>query len=386
MHIAHVVSTFWPRFGGMGQVCYEEVKRLAARGHQVSVFTLQYPALPGQTSETVLPGVPEKEIKDGFTIERLNPLIKFGDAGITPVLSSKLKGFDLVHLHYPFYGGAEWVLPAVGKNGAKLVITYHMDAAPSGCLKKCFQKIYDLIFPKLIFKAAKKVIGVDEEYLAAADFYKSVKDKSIILSNGVETDIFKPQPADLPALSLERLAGKKIILFVGNLMPIKRLDLLIEALNILNDPDLALVVVGGGYDEERYRKMLVESKLEDRVVFAGHCAEAKRLAMYYNAADCLAVPSDTESFSLAAVYALSSAVPVIASDIPGLKGRVSDGVDGFLVKKGSAENLADTLKKFFALSPEQRKQMGERGREKALVNYTWNQHMEKLEEIYKQII
>lgn len=354
-------------------MCYEEVKRLAARGHQVSVFTLRYPELP------------KKEIKHGFSIERLNPLIKIGDAGITPVLSSKLKGFDLVHLHYPFYGGAEWVLPAIKKAGAELVVTYHMDAAPSGWLKKSFQKIYDLIFPRRIFKAAKKVIGVDEEYLAAAGFYKSVKDKLSIVANGVDANIFKPQPADLNYLGLERLSGKKITLFVGNLMPIKRLDLLIEALNILNDAEVALVVVGGGYDEENYKKMAGESNLEDRIIFAGPCAEAKRLAAYCNAADCLAVPSDKESFSLAAIYALSSGLPVIASDIPGLRGRLSDGVDGFLFKKGSAENLAEMLKKFFELSPEQRKQMGEKGREKVLDEYTWDKHMEKLEAIYKQI-
>ncbi|PIT88265.1 MAG: hypothetical protein COU29_03290 [Candidatus Magasanikbacteria bacterium CG10_big_fil_rev_8_21_14_0_10_36_32] len=373
MKIAHVVSTFWPRFGGIGQVCFEEVKRLTAHGHQVSVFTLLYP------------GLPEKDIKDGFSIERLNPLIKFGDAGITPSLSSKLKGFDLIHLHYPFYGGAEWVLPVVGKSKAKLIVTYHMDAAPSGWLKKIFQKIYDLIFPRLIFKAAEKIIGVDEEYLVDSGFYKSVYEKSVILPNGVETDIFKPQPAELSLLGLEHLAGKKIVLFIGNLMPIKRLDLLIEALGILNDSELSLVVVGGGYDEYRYKKMLSESKLEDKVIFTGHCADAKRLTAFCNAADCLVVPSDTESFSLVAIYALSSGLPVIASDIPGLRGRVSDGVDGFLFKKGSAESLAARLKKFFELPPEQRKQMGEKGREKVLSEYTWDKHMESLEKIYSSV-
>ena len=401
MKIAHVISTFPPRHGGMGQVCFEEAKRLAERGHDVTVFTLAYDRL--QTTDYGLqfsdlgPALSADRLRTAnceLKIVRLKPLFMFGDAGFAPQLFFKLKNFDLVHLHYPFYGAAQCVWLAKFFRGQKYVVTYHMDAHPVGFLKKLFQGIYDFVWAKKVLSGAEKVAVVDEDFFNASRHGRFVKkEKAVFLPNGVDLEIFKPRPKDLSAVGLPELAGKKIILFVGNLLPLKRLDLAIEALKILSGlqttdygsgigggHSLALVVVGGGYAEEKFKKMAVGAN----VVFAGSCPGVQKLAAYYNAADCLVAPSDFESFSLAALYGLASGLPIIASDIPGLRRRVADGQDGFLFKAGSAESLALALKKLFALTDEERKKMGEAGRAKAAA-YSWNVHIEKLLEVYSGV-
>src|SRR3989339_895621 len=98
MRIAHIVSTFPPRIGGMGVVCFQEAKRLAESGNQVTVFTMRYNEADEHSSL--------------FRIKRLKPWIKKGDGGWVPQLLFNLRNFDILHLHYPFYVSAHCVLLA----------------------------------------------------------------------------------------------------------------------------------------------------------------------------------------------------------------------------------------------------------------------------------
>ncbi len=359
MKIAHVVSTFPPQIGGMGSVCYNEAKSLAENGHDVTVFTLKYP------------GVVYDDAKFPFKVVRLKPLVKLGDAGLVPQILKKLKGFDLVHLHYPFYGGAEWLC----FSKIPLVITYHMDAQATG-LKFFIQKMYDLVWPKFIFAKAKKIIAVDVEHFKNTKFGKLFFNKTIEVQNGVDTNIFSPHPVDLKNIGLAHLQGKKIILFVGNLMPLKRLDLLLSVIKLLNDSNLALVVVGGGYEVEKYKGT---AKDLNNVYFAGQCNDPRKLSDYYNAAMCVVVPSDYESFSLVAVEAMACGKPLVLTDLPVLKKNISEAI---FFEKGSVESLKNALEKALSLSEEERKRISELERAKAVKEYSWDKHMAKLTQVY----
>ncbi len=372
MKIAHIVSTFPPQIGGMGMVCADEAQALARQGHEVTVFTLKYPHLLD---------LAEFDKKFSFKTVRLQPLIKFGDAGLVPQLVSRLKGFDLAHLHYPFYGGAEWL--AFIK--VPLIISYHMDAQTSG-FKKLAQKLYDAFWPKILFAKAKKIISVDAVRSMPLKFYEEVKNKTVEVFNGVDTEIFKPRFVNARELNLPELGEKKIILFCGNTLPVKRLDLLLEAIKIINDDNVALLVVGDGYHLEKYRQMARDLGISRQTHFVGHCGDRRKIAKYYNIADCLALPSDYESFSLVTVEAMASELPVVASDIDALKSKITNGQEGFLFARGSAPQLSDALKKILSMSAEDRKVMGERGRQKAEAQYSWQKHIEKLEEVYKEIL
>jgi glycosyltransferase involved in cell wall biosynthesis len=119
MKIAHVVCTYPPYYGGMGNVAYQMAQGLIDRGHDVTTYTPLYDSAPS--------------LEHISHVERLTPRMSFGNAALVPTLYERLSEFDLVHLHYPFFGVAlgvdRWkrMHPKI-----PLVITYHMDARSGG--------------------------------------------------------------------------------------------------------------------------------------------------------------------------------------------------------------------------------------------------------------
>jgi glycosyltransferase involved in cell wall biosynthesis len=370
MRIAHVVSTFAPQIGGMGSVCADEAMSLAKYGHEVTVFTLNYSSATDYQ---------EHDKQFSFKIVRLKALVKMGDAGLVPQILKQLKNnFDLVHLHYPFYGGAEWLY----FSSVPLVVTYHMDAQATG-LKSFVQKVYDTIWPRLVFSKAKKIMLVEQSFRESKFLKNIFKDKIVDISNGVDLEIFKSQPPNFADLNLTEIKDKKIILFVGNILPLKRLDLLIRAIKLINDYSIRLLVVGGGYELHRCQQLAKDLGVDSKVLFAGPCQDQRRLVEYYNIATCVAVPSDYESFSLVAVEALACGVPLVASDLPVLKMKLNQAI---FFTAGSADGLVNALRIVLSMSAAERQTITEKGRDEVNKAYNWQDHMKKLEIVYKQVV
>ncbi|MBU0546059.1 glycosyltransferase family 4 protein [Patescibacteria group bacterium] len=362
MRIAHVVSTFPPKVGGMGNVCYNEAKILSERGHDVTVFTLEYPNI--------------QEIDLPFKVVHLKAILRLGDAGLVPQLIAKLKNFDIAHLHYPFYGGAEWVWFAKILNKQKYVVTYHMDALPTTITKLCVQKVYDIIFPRLILNGAEKVIAVDKEHLLQTKFGRKIYPEKVVeIQNAVDLDVFRPHEVSLEQLNLGRFENKKIILFVGNALKVKRLDIAIQSVEKLDNT--ALLVVGGGYEITAYREMIQDSALKDKIFFAGYCTDVNKLSDYYNIADCVIIPSDAESFSLVALEAMACGKPVVGSDIPALRARINNGIDGLLARPGSVEDFVNKISSVLASTSSDIKR-----KEGVARNFGWDKHVDKLMKNY----
>lgn len=374
MKIAHVVATFPPHIGGMGQVALEEAKRLVAAGHEVTVFTLDHGGQYVANSA-------------GVNIVRLWTPFRFGNGGWVPQLAWKLRGYDLIHLHYPWYGGAEWVWFASKIFRIPYMVTYHMDAAPVGFIKRTVQWVYDAVWPEVVVRGAAKVIAVDRGHLASSVFGSVLPTKKVFeLYNGVDTEVFTPEiTLPLP----EALAGwenKKIFLFVGNPLPFKRLDTIINAVALVDDKDIVLAVVGDGYAIEKYKQLAVELGVEHRVRFVGVIQSRTQLNRYYQAAKALVVAAvNAESFSLVIVEALAAGCPVIASDIPGVRSRIDSGKDGVLFPPASVASLVSEMETFASYSDEKRATMGANGRMKVVRQYGWDKHVNDLLNIYHSV-
>ncbi len=367
LRIAHIVSTFPPQLGGMGAVCADEARYMAQQGHDVTVFTLQY----SDNSYT------DQDKNFLFKIVRLKPLIRFGDAGLVPQLLWKIgKNFDIVHLHYPFYGGAEWL----SFIGVPLVITYHMDAQTKG-VKYLIQKIYDSVWPRLLFAKAKKIIIVGPGFGSSKLLKNIVQNKMVEISNGVDTNFFKPQLAGSADLGLSDLANKKIILFVGNILPLKRLDLVIKSLKLISNKDVILLAVGDGVDLEKCKQMASGLGIDSQVRFVGSCTDKSKLVQYYNTAYCVVVPSDYESFSLVVAEALACGKPLVLSNLP-VFNKIKNAI---FFEKGSESSLADALQKTLYLSEEEIKSIGKSNRELAVNNFSRDSHLSKLKEVYDRV-
>jgi len=378
MKIAQIVMTFPPHIGGMGEVCFHESEILSLQGHDVTVYTLNHGNFLYNDSDY------------SFKIIRLFPLVHLGDAGFVPQLFFKLKNYDVVHLHYPFYGGAEWAMLAAGYFKKKLVVTYHMDAEPKGIMRKVVQKGYDTVVPHFIFKHAEKIITVDRNHLLHSRFGSQIHSSKVVeIYNGVDTEIYNPNvKVGVPENVKEWGKEKKVFLFIGNPLPFKRLDFILQAFRLISDLQIVLAVISDGYEIEKYKKLAEElGLLPERVKFVGRVKNSSELNQYFQIAQSLIVASagNAESFALVSIEALSAGCPVVASNIPGVSSRIDDKIDGLLFNPHSLNDLVQNIKTMANYTLEEREKMAKLGRAKVVANYTWVQHGKKLIELYHNL-
>ena len=155
MKIAQISCVFPPYRGGIGQVAYHYSLELSKLGYDVTVYTHQQDQKHVNFSE--------------FKVERLKSWFKSGNAALLSGLLKRLKGFDVIHLHYPYFGASltVWLWKLFHKK-QKLVITYHMDFMPKGMFMNIFC-IPDRLVRKSLFKMANKIIVTSWDYAEVSD-------------------------------------------------------------------------------------------------------------------------------------------------------------------------------------------------------------------------
>jgi len=147
MRIAQIICTFPPYKGGMGNSVYHFSRELAGLGHEITVFTPRYSRQPDR---------PDSEFP-GFKVVRLKPLVSSGNAAVLPQLLWCLKGYDVIHLHYPFYGSAGLVvLRRLLRPSTKIVLYYHMDTRATGAKGLLF-RLYRMLMLPLVLRLAEAI-------------------------------------------------------------------------------------------------------------------------------------------------------------------------------------------------------------------------------------
>jgi glycosyltransferase involved in cell wall biosynthesis len=180
------------------------------------------------------------------------------------------------------------------------------------------------------------------------------------------------------------------VLFVGALDRahyFKGMPILLAALaRLQQDPHVRLLVVGDGDLRPAYQRQAQTLGVGDRVVFCGRVSD-RELPAHYRLADLLVLPSTTmgEAFGLVLLEAMASGKPVIASNLPGVRSVVSDGVDGLLFKPGDVRDLAERIDTLLA-DPQRRQRMGERGRVKVEEKYAWPRVIPRLVKTYGEVL
>jgi glycosyltransferase involved in cell wall biosynthesis len=376
MKIAVVTSTFPPYKAGMGNVAYYNAWSLATLGHDVTVFTPHYKRIKNNEE---LP----------FTVKRLYPWFKYGNAGILPQLWWHLPKFDVIHLHYPFFGGAETIYFLDKIKDIKLVVTYHMDVIGTGLIAKFFRWHTQYVLPKILDRADRIVI-TSRDYVERSNIKDRLQiepEKFVEIPCGVNHLLFKPRPKDKELMKTHDLYGKKVILFVGGLDKahyFKGINILIQAMQKFSDGDkVRCVIVGDGELKSTYQGLADSLGLGKKIIFTGYTKD-NMLPKYYNLADMLVLPSvdKSEAFGIVALEAMSSGVPVIASDLPGVRSVVDKKETGLLVKPGSVDNLVDMIE-YLLKNPQEAKEYGQNGRKKVLEKYTWDSIGYKLDNVLK---
>ncbi|MCF1750301.1 glycosyltransferase [Mariniradius sediminis] len=158
----------------------------------------------------------------------------------------------------------------------------------------------------------------------------------------------------------------------------KRMTDLLEAISIVNEEKLKLLMVGDGRDRQMVEERIKELGISERVILAGYQSDT---AMYFAIMDIFSVPSAREGFGLVAAEAMMHHLPVIASQVGGLKDVVLDGVTGYLVPPQNPSILADCIKKLLA-DPELSQKMGAAGYQRAVKNFSAARYCRDVESLY----
>lgn len=146
------------------------------------------------------------------------------------------------------------------------------------------------------------------------------------------------------AKQIERKDSKVVLLFFGLIRDYKRLDLLIEAVNRLENPNIKVVIAGNASDSDikKYTNMIRNKELFDlRFGFVKN----EDIPNYFVNSDFLVLPYESATQSGPSLIAINYGLPIIASDIPAFKQHIASGINGFLFKHNSIENLSELIDK-----------------------------------------
>ena len=237
---------------------------------------------------------------------------------------------------------------------------------------------FSLVAPLLhrVWRRLSARIAVSE---AAATFVASrfPGDAIRVIPNGVDTELFaRAEPRRLPE-------GRRV-LFVNRLEPRKGFAVMVEAFRELapTHSDLLLVVAGDGPERGAINRL--PSQVRQRVVMLGNVPH-DRLPSLHAASDVFCAPATgRESFGIVLVEALSSGLPVVASDIPGYREVVRDEVNGLLTPPRDSAAVADAIA-LLLKDADLSKRLSDAGRQ-ASRRYSWDTVLREIQAVYREVI
>jgi L-malate glycosyltransferase len=366
--------TCYPTYGGSGVVATELGIELAARGHEVHFISYAMPIRLSGTTEAIY-----------FHEVEVTTYPLFDHPPYTLALATKMTeiaddvGLDLLHVHY-----------AIPHSVSALLA--RMMAAPR-----------KLPFITTLHGTDITLVGNDRSYLPITRFSieqsdgvtaisnylrdRTVKEFEIkrpieVIPNFVNCDLYKR--SDDAALRAKWAPnGEPILMHLSNFRPVKRITDAVEIFARLREKMPAkLVMMGDGPDRGAAEFIVRRKKLQKDVLFLG---KQDRVQEKLGLADLFLLPSDLESFGLAALEAMACEVPVVATNVGGLPEVVTHGVDGYLVPARDVEAAAKYAIEILS-RPDRGRAMGREARVNARKRYCSNDVIPLYEAYYEKVL
>jgi glycosyltransferase involved in cell wall biosynthesis len=239
-----------------------------------------------------------------------------------------------------------------------------------------------LLVQRMFSHLADKMIGISPSVCRFLIHKARVdKNKVMLINNGIAgipSDLVKVSRVDLGLSERDVVLGA-----VGRVYnEVKRFSDILLAMARLKNPRLKFVLIGDGPDLKYLQEQAAVLELQHQFIPVGYHSIPHQ---YLGTVDVFIVPSAHEGFGLVAVEAMLHGIPVIASEVGGLKDVVIDGETGFLVPPSNPEAIADKIN-FLIQHPEVGRSMGERGRRRGLEQYNAERYCQQIEKLYKDLL
>jgi glycosyltransferase involved in cell wall biosynthesis len=183
-----------------------------------------------------------------------------------------------------------------------------------------------------------------------------------------------------------QLSNRRVVLTVTRLVPIKNLPLLLQAVADLRreSPDVVLVLVGEGPQQPALEAQTRALGIADAVMFAGYAAQEETPA-WYRTADVFALPSDFDNSPNVVLEAMACGLPVVATDVGGLRDYVDPARNGVLVPKGCRADLASALRQLL-VDRTRAAAIGRCNREDAVARFSWSVSASRMLAVYERVV
>ena len=322
----------YPTFGGSGVVATELGLELAKRGHQIHFISYSQPVRLALLN----PNVHYHEVHvPEYPLFHYQPYELALSSKLVDMV--KLYKIDVLHVHYAIphaYAGymAKQMLADEGIR-IPIVTTLHgTDITLVG--NHPFYK------PAVNFSINKSDVVTSVSESLRADTYRlfDIKNEIVVIPNFIELNKEKALKNIQCHRSLMALEDEMIITHISNFRKVKRIDDIVKIFfEIQKEVPSKLMMVGEGPEKEIAERMCEELGIQKKVIFFGNSNEIDKILCF---SDLFLLPSETESFGLAALEAMACGVPVISSNSGGLPEVNKDGFSGYLSNVGDVAKMS----------------------------------------------
>lgn len=321
----------YPTFGGSGVVATELGIALAQRGHEVHFVTYKQPVrleLLGNRIFFHEVHVPE------YPLFHYQPYELALSSKLVDTI--KLHKIDLLHVHYAIphaYAGymAKKMLEEEGIYVPMITTLHGTDITLVG--KHPFYK------PAVTFSINQSdvVTSVSESLKKGTLELFDIKGNIEVIPNFIDAKKYNTSFTDCQRSNMAN-EDERIVTHISNFRKVKRIPDVIKVFSKIQlEIPSKLIMVGEGPEKEGAERLCEELGIADKVIFLGNSNEINKILCF---SDLFLLPSESESFGLAALEAMVNKVPVISSDAGGIPEVNKDGITGFLSAIGDIEDMA----------------------------------------------
>jgi N-acetyl-alpha-D-glucosaminyl L-malate synthase BshA len=322
----------YPTFGGSGVVATELGLELARRGHEIHFITYSQPvrlALLNANVHYHEVNVPE------YPLFHYQPYELALSSKLVDMV--KLYQIELLHVHYAIphaYAGymAKQMLKDEGIDIPMITTLHGTDITLVG--NHPFYK------PAVSFSINKSDVVTSVSQSLKEETYKlfNIKKEIHVIPNFIELNNNIKNPNISCHRSVMAKENERIITHISNFRKVKRIPDIITVFNKIQQQIPAkLMMVGDGPEKEKAENLCQELGITDKVIFFGNSNEIDKILSY---TDLFLLPSETESFGLAALEAMAWGVPIISSNSGGLPEVNYEGISGYLSNVGDTDHMA----------------------------------------------